>query len=187
MAGSCPPNSDLNTVISDSANYSNDNTPIARIFGAEAMLVTDSPLHRDIRKVWAKPASVSGVTAITGEIERVVGSLIEPVAERLNAGDAVGIIKIFEEIVAEVTALLIDISPEHKFDLLRWDWIISDSAVLALEDIGEHLSFLRDIAGHSERSTPSTLNLRHRCCERFVAAAGDCNDCALRSEQLCCA
>ena len=126
--------SDVKTVISDSANYSNENTPIAQTFGAEAMLVTDSPLHRDIRKVWAKPASVSGVTAITGDIERVVGSRIEPVAARLNAGGAVDIIAIFEEIVAEVTALLMDISPEHKFDLLRWNRIISDSAVLALEE-----------------------------------------------------
>ena len=125
---------DVKKVISDSANFSNENTPISRTFGAEAMLVTDSPLHRDIRNVWAKPTSVSGVTAITSDIERIVASLSAPVAARVNTGDAVDIIKLFEEVVAEVTALLMDISPQHKFDLLRWNRIISDSAVLVLEE-----------------------------------------------------
>ena len=125
---------DVKKVMTDSANFSNENTPISRTFGAEAMLVNDSPMHRNIRNVWAKPASVVGVAAITGDIERIADSLIGPLAARLNAGDAVNLVNVFQEFMSEMITSLMDIPSEHKFDLVRWNRIISDAAVLVLEE-----------------------------------------------------
>ena len=67
---------DVKKVISDSVNFSAENTPLAQAFGAEAMLVVDSPLHHKMRAVWAKPASLSGVAAMATEMDKVVDSLI---------------------------------------------------------------------------------------------------------------
>ena len=125
---------DVKKVISDSAKFANEGTPMAQAFGAEAMLVIDTPLHHKIRAVWAKPASMSGVAAMAGDIEQVADNLVQPLAARLKAGEEVELVGLFEALVSEMITHLMDIPSRYKADLLDWNRVISDLAVVKLDE-----------------------------------------------------
>jgi cytochrome P450 len=125
---------DVKNVISDPVNFCAENTPLAQAFGAEAMLVIDSPLHHKMRAVWAKPASLSGVAAIADDMDRVAGGLIQPLAPRIEAGEEIELVELFEAYVSEMITKLMDIPSHYKTNLLGWNRVISDLAVLALDE-----------------------------------------------------
>jgi pimeloyl-[acyl-carrier protein] synthase len=124
---------DVKNVISNAKLFSNEKTPLSEAFGPEAMLVDDTPRHHKVRNVWAKPASVSGVAGIAGDIERVFDEIFVPVAGRLHAGETVELVGIFEEFTSELITILMGIPSDRKQDFLLWNRVISDASVLPLD------------------------------------------------------
>lgn len=125
---------DVKKVLSDSANFSNENTPIAQAFAPEAMLVNDTPLHHKIRAVWAKPASVSAVASKADAIQEIVDGLLVPVASRLRQGETVDLVRVFEAFTGEVITALMDVSRDKSDQFQAWNRVISDNSVLVLEE-----------------------------------------------------
>ena len=125
---------DVKKVISDPANFTSENSPLSAAFGADAMLVIDTPLHHKIRNVWAKSASVSGVAETAEQMERVAKAIIEPLAVRLKAGEAVNIPPLLEAFVSEMITSVMGIDRQQKDNLLNWNRVISDLATIPLEE-----------------------------------------------------
>ena len=98
------------------------------------MLVDDTPRHHKVRNVWAKPTSMSGIAAMAGDIEMIVDTLVVPVAERLHAGDTINLVGVFEDLTSELITVLMDIPRARKYDFLKWNRVISDAAVIPLDD-----------------------------------------------------
>jgi cytochrome P450 len=124
--------SGVKTVLGDSETYASEGSPLAEAFSPQAMLVTDSPLHHTIRNVWAKAASIPGAKARGGAFREIVDRLIYPVAARLNAGETVELVGVFEDFTAEVITLLMGLSREYRRNFQKWNRAISDAAALAL-------------------------------------------------------
>jgi cytochrome P450 len=125
---------DVKKVLSDSANFTSENSPLSAAFGSEAMLVIDTPMHHKIRNVWAKPASVSGVAATTEVMEVVVKGIVDQLAERLKAGEEVDLPPLLEAFVSEMITSLMGIDRKYKDPLLNWNRVISDLATIPLEE-----------------------------------------------------
>lgn len=125
---------DVKKVLSDSANFASENSPLSAAFGSEAMLVIDTPLHHKIRNVWAKSASVTGVAETTEVMEQVVKGIVDRLAERLRAGQEVDIPPLLEAFVSEMITSLMGIDRKYKDPLLNWNRVISDLATIPLEE-----------------------------------------------------
>ena len=52
---------DVRNCLSDTRNFTSEDTPIRDTFGPEAMLVKDGEIHNALRSVWAKQVSVKAV------------------------------------------------------------------------------------------------------------------------------
>ena len=124
---------DVKTVLSDANAFANEGTPVAESFAPEAMLVTDSPLHHKIRAVWARPTSLSAAARMDEPMQRIADALLIPAARRLEAGESLDLVPLFESFTSEVITVLMDIPRDHRGDFQRWNRMISDSALLALE------------------------------------------------------
>ena len=124
---------DVKTVLSDATAFANEGTPVAESFAPEAMLVTDSPLHHKIRAVWARPTSLSAAARMDEPMQRIADALLIPAARRLEAGENLDLVPLLESFTSEVITVLMDIPRDHRGDFQRWNRMISDSALLALE------------------------------------------------------
>lgn len=120
-------------VLSDKAAFSNEGTPVSQSFAAEAMLVNDGPLHNVIRSVWAKPTAMAAAANMTDRMQHIFDMLLDPLAVELGDGKNVDLVKVFEDFTSEVITILMDIPRDRRDDFQRWNRMISDSALLALE------------------------------------------------------
>lgn len=123
-------------VLSDARSFTNEGTPVARSFAPEAMLVTDSPLHHKIRAVWAKATALPAASGMADPMQTMADDLLLHAAARLNAGETLDLVPLFEHFTSEVITLLMDIPRDRSGDFQRWNRTISDAALGTLEKSG---------------------------------------------------
>lgn len=120
-------------VLSDAGAFSNEGTPVAQSFAPEAMLVNDGPLHHAIRAVWARPTAMSAAAQMDGPMQQMFEALLRPAVATLRGGSSVDLVHLFEDFTSDVITMLMDIPRDRRGDFQRWNRMISDSALLALE------------------------------------------------------
>jgi cytochrome P450 len=120
-------------VLGDVTRFTSAGTPVAEVFGAEGMLVNDTPLHHTLRGVWAKAVSVSAMQARLEELRGNARRVLEPVKARLEAGEAVDFIPVFRDYVMEFIALSFGVSRENLDVFERWSQQSADTPALGLE------------------------------------------------------
>lgn len=127
-------------VLSDKAAFSNEGTPVSQSFAPEAMLVNDGPLHNVIRSVWAKPTAMTAAANMADQMQQMFDILLPPMIAEIRDGKTIDLVKVFEDFTSEVITMLMDIPRDRRDEFQRWNRLISDSALLALE---------KDDPGHS--------------------------------------
>jgi len=124
-------------VLGDVSRFTSAGTPVAEVFGLEAMLLNDTPLHHTMRAVWARAVSVAAVQARMAELQANARRVLEPIASRLNAGEAVDFIPVFRDFVMEFIALSFDVSRENLDVFENWSRMSADTPALGLEEGSE--------------------------------------------------
>jgi len=124
----------VRTVLSDVNRFTMEGTPVALELGNEAMLVNDTPLHHVMRAVWTKQVSRSAMEARAREIEGYAADLLEESRPRLEAGEAVDLIPIFQSFVMKFISSSFAI-PRERFDAVaRWSRMSADAPAIGLEE-----------------------------------------------------
>lgn len=139
---------DVRRVLSDRNHFTSEGTPIGDAFGAEAMLVNDTPLHNKMRAVWAEPVSMSAMMARSDNLRQIAIRLLEAMGTRLKSGETVNIVEVFQDFASEVITGLMDI-PRHRIgDLQRWNRMLSDTP--ALEQAKDSPEYARHLEAKAE-------------------------------------
>ncbi len=71
---------------------------------------------------------------MTGDLEVIADALLLPAAKRLKSGEDIDLVRLFENFMSEVITFLLDISRSRRGDFQRWNRIISDAPVLAVDE-----------------------------------------------------
>lgn len=124
----------VKTVLADADRFTTRGTPIADAFGAEAMLVTEAPLHDRMRNVWARHASRAAMAARSDQFRAIAARWLRPAGARLDAGETLDLCELFQDYVAEVVTCLFEIPPAGANDLKRWNRMFADTPALAQEE-----------------------------------------------------
>jgi cytochrome P450 len=124
---------DVKEVLANTRKFSSEGTPISEIFGGEAMLTDDSPLHHAMRAVWEKHVSLSAMEARAADVRAMLLRLLEPIGGRLKAGETVDITDIFEDFTADGITWLMGMPAERVSDLKRWNRLLSDAPALGMQ------------------------------------------------------
>lgn len=116
----------------DPERFTSEGGAIAQNLAGQAMLVTDSPVHDAVRRLWAK--SFSGGTAATRrqELEELADSLLEPVLSALQRGAVVDLVPLFKAFAGRVVLDLLNFSRVSEGDFRRWYELVLDSAAFSI-------------------------------------------------------
>jgi cytochrome P450 len=121
---------DVKRVLSDRARFASEGTPIAAAFGPEAMLVTDTLLHNRMRGVWAQSVSVAAMAARAAQIRGIAQRRIAPAVARLEGGESVDLVGVFQDFTAEAITWMTAIDRARIGDIQRWNRLMSDTPAL---------------------------------------------------------
>jgi cytochrome P450 len=134
----------VKTVLGETARFTSEGTPVEVAFGREAMLVTDTSLHHTMRAVWAKQVSPQAMRERANALEDFARRSLEPLAERLRAGETANIMETFLDFVTEVIAWMFEVPQDCIGDLKRWNLMLSNAPALGgAEDSPEQLAHMR--------------------------------------------
>jgi cytochrome P450 len=122
----------VRAVLSDLARFTSQGTPIAAAAGAQAMLVTDTPLHNSLRAVWAKHVSKAALALRREELERNAAGVLNAARARLEARESVDFIPLFRQFVMAFIAASFAI-PSSRLDVFElWSELSADTPALEL-------------------------------------------------------
>lgn len=124
-------------VLGDVTRFTSAGTPVAEVFGAEGMLVNDTPLHHTLRAVWAKSVSIGAMRERIGQLRANAARVLAPIWPRLDAGESVDFIPVFRDYVMEFIALSFGVSRGHLDIFERWSQQSADTPALGLEEGSE--------------------------------------------------
>ena len=122
----------VRTILSDLSRFTSEGTPIAAAAGAEAMLVTDTPLHHTLRAIWVKRVSGPAIAARKEELEGNAARVLGAARVRLAAGETVDFIPLFRRFVMAFIAASFAIPPD-RLDVFRlWSQLSADTPAIEL-------------------------------------------------------
>jgi cytochrome P450 len=134
----------VKTVLGETARFTSEGTPVQEAFGREAMLVTDTSLHHTMRGVWAKQVAPQAMRERAEALEGFARRSLEPLAERLRAGETTNIMETFLDFVTDVIAWMFEVPQSGIADLKRWNLMLSNAPALGgAEDSPEQLAHMR--------------------------------------------
>ena len=119
-------------VLADLTRFTSQGTPIAVAAGAQAMLVTDTPLHNTIRAVWAKHVSKAAIAARHNELEHNAAQLLNAARAQLQAGATLDFIPLFRKFVMAFIASSFAIPPNRLDVFELWSRLSADTPALEL-------------------------------------------------------
>jgi cytochrome P450 len=124
----------VRAVLSDVVHFTMKGTPVAEQLGAEAMLVNDTPLHHVMRAVWAKQVSRSAMAMRVKELEDNAAWVLGAARSRLETGEAVDFIALFQRFVLEFISNSFAIPRDRLDAVARWSKMSADTPALGLEE-----------------------------------------------------
>jgi cytochrome P450 len=123
---------DVRTVLSDLSRFTSEGTPIAAAAGAEAMLVTDTPLHDTLRAVWAKHVSAAAIARRKEQLEGNATRVLAAARVQLQAGESIDFIPLFRQFVMAFIAGSFAI-PLDRLDVFQlWSQLSADTPAIEL-------------------------------------------------------
>jgi cytochrome P450 len=123
----------VRNVLSDLEGFTSVGTPVANAFGAEAMLVNDTPLHNTIRAVWLKHVSRTAMGLRKDELEGYAARVLEGARPDLEAGKSVDFISLFRQFATLFIASSFGV-PDNRLDVFKlWSAASLDAPVLEME------------------------------------------------------
>lgn len=129
----------VRAVLGDVGRFTSAGTPVAEVFGGEAMLVNDTPLHHTMRAVWARRVARLAMDRRMEELRGNAARHLDAVRPRLEAGEAVDFIKVFRDYVTDFIASSFGVSREHVGVFQHWSEMSADTPALGLpEDSPEY-------------------------------------------------
>jgi cytochrome P450 len=123
----------VRTVLSDVSRFTSVGTPVAELFGGEAMLVNDTELHHRIRAVWARRVGVAAMAARHEEFIGFARNALAEVKPRLEAGEAIDLLPVFRAYVVEVIASTFEVPADRTGIFIRWSENSADAPAVGLE------------------------------------------------------
>ena len=131
---------EVRAVLGDVNRFTSAGTPVAEVFGGEAMLVNDTPMHHTMRAVWTKRVARLAMDRRMEELEANAARQIEAVRPRLEAGETVDFILVFRNYVMEFIASSFAVSRDRVDVFQHWSEMSADTPALGLpEDSPEYL------------------------------------------------
>jgi hypothetical protein len=121
-------------VFGDVVRFTSAGTPVAEALGEQGMLVNDTPMHHAIRAVWARHVGIAAVDQRAAELEANAKQALDPVRERLTAGEAVDFIPVFRAFVIRFITSSFGVPPEKAAIFHRWSEMSSDAPAVAMEE-----------------------------------------------------
>jgi cytochrome P450 len=120
--------------LSDTNNFTSENTPIAEAFGPQAMLVQDGPIHNALRNVWAKQMMPKALEARREGLDQLATATVSGLAARLKAGETVDVVKCFEDFTADGIIYLMGLRTDHRGKFQQWNRLLSDLSQVDFPD-----------------------------------------------------
>lgn len=120
-------------VMSNPGRFASEGTPVAEAFGAQAMLVVDSPMHHKLRAAWADQMSAVGVENVAERIQDYIDQTFEPCFEALNRGEAVDLVSAFWRLTSRVISDLMNVPYESAGQFIELHYLLADNAVVPFE------------------------------------------------------
>lgn len=124
----------VKTVLTDLTRFTSEGTPIAATFGAEAMLVKDSDLHHQLRRVWSGHVSRAAMAARMAGLDAHAAGLVAELAQRIGAGEAVDLVPVLKTYILAFISESFGIPPARLEPFLRWNELSAATPALALEE-----------------------------------------------------
>lgn len=125
-----------------------------RMFGSIILEVVEGKHHNDLRNVWAKDFSQTGVAERRALVRQIIEEGFDAFVPLLADGDVVDAVAgLTRSIPARVISHMLGVAPEMRADVIRWSDDMADS-LSAMLDTSERGDQLR------EASTLGTTNLR---------------------------
>ncbi len=116
----------------DPQRFTSEGGAIAENLAGQAMLVTDSPLHDEVRGLWAKSFSGSTAAARRQKLEELADSVLQPALSQLERGAVVDLVPLFKEFAGKVVLDLLSFSRVSETDFRRWYELVLDSAAFSI-------------------------------------------------------
>lgn len=115
-------------VLNNPARFTVDGCIGQEVFGPEAFItIDDKGAHDALRGIWQVAFQRGSLEAMRGFITDLVDRMIDPVEERLRAGETVDAeADLCRHLPAYVIAYMLGVPKEHRADIVRWS-----------DDIGE--------------------------------------------------
>lgn len=121
-------------VLSDLSRFTSVGTAVETTMGPEAMLVDDTPLHHKVRAIWSKAMAKSVFVARARELTESASRLMEEARPRLEAGEAVDLVPIFQGFGTAFIASSFGVSPDRLGVFRRWSSLSADAPALNLAE-----------------------------------------------------
>lgn len=136
-------------VLSDVARFTSAGTPVAEILGAEGMLVNDTPLHHQLRAVWAKHVSPAAMARRENELKACADEVLAAVRPRLDAGERVDFVPLFRAFVMAFVATSFDIPRSEVAVFERWSQLSANTPAVGMAEGSEeqqrHFAVRQDV------------------------------------------
>ena len=122
----------VKAVLSDMARFTSVGTAVEVTMGPEAMLVDDTPLHHKVRAIWTKAMAKSVMVARAKELAENAARLMEEARPRLEAGEAVDLVPIFQSFGTAFISSSFGVSFDRLGVFRRWSSMSADAPALNL-------------------------------------------------------
>ena len=158
-------------ILTDFRRFTVEGTTVEDLFGADAFIsMDDRRRHDDLRNIWAESFRKQGLDGLLPTLRRVVDDLLDPVAERLRAGEAVDVTHaLCRPLPTMVIALLMGVPKAAIPDVVRWSDAMAAGGGTYLSDAQKAAA----TAAREEAKAGLADYLTALLCERRADPSGD--------------
>lgn len=109
-------------VLTDFHHFTVEGTTVEDLFGADAFIsMDDRRRHDDLRNIWAESFRKQGLDRLIPAVRRTVDTLLDPLAERLRAGEAVDVTEaVCRPLPTVIICLMMGLPEDGIADVVRW-------------------------------------------------------------------
>jgi cytochrome P450 len=126
----------IRKVVLDFDRFTVEGTVVEDLFGADAFIsMDDRHRHNQLREVWADAFRPAALKAFRATVAKIVDDLLDPVAEKLNDGEAVDLTDgVCRSLPTLVIALMMGVPQEMLADVVRWSDAMAGGGANYLSD-----------------------------------------------------
>jgi cytochrome P450 len=111
---------DVKSVFSNFADFAQEAAMFEEIWGVVSLPGLDNPRHNEVRSVLASRVSRVAMDGYTGLAQEVIDEHLNPVFERMRAGDAVDVAGLYTNISTQFIARLLGVPTEDCPQFVAW-------------------------------------------------------------------